>query len=301
MQADPKHGRYSNCEIEESNNSESNSESEEDFEESERVHQEKHDYEENEENNVEETLETQGDHHEDNYENQEEKHEENIENNEENLEENMENHEEENHLELMFTNKDMFTEEDEEIKVNEPEKEPKECIFETGNMVKDANFLFNDEINEKHFISLDSICEKTDKSAKLKPEDSLIFKEKFEYFIFNNCSKSDFFRKDNKSHIRNLLPNFEIEARKQKQKAYFSNTLTIEEEDLSSKEEKSIKQPKNLKIPSITLSENLIKKIENIKFFNQKNKMKGKNLKDQKENVRNQENQEDFSENIQTC
>ena len=29
--------------------------------------------------------------------------------------------------------------------------------------------------------------------------------------------------------------------------------------------------------------------------------MKGKNLKDQKENVRNQENQEDFSENIQTC
>lgn len=29
--------------------------------------------------------------------------------------------------------------------------------------------------------------------------------------------------------------------------------------------------------------------------------MKGKNLKDQKENVRNQENQEEFSENIQTC
>lgn len=183
MQADPKHERYSNGENEESNNTVSNSESDEEFEESERIHHEKHDYEENEENNVEETLETQGDHHEDNYENHEENHEENIENNEENLEkleENMENHEEENHLDLMFTNKDMFTEEDEEIKVNEPEKEPKECIFETGNMVKDATFLFNDEINEKHFISLDSICEKTDKSAKLKPEDSIIFKEKFE-------------------------------------------------------------------------------------------------------------------------
>ena len=189
MQAAPKNERYSQEENDESNsNSALNSESEEEFDDS-GNHHEKHDFEENDENNVGENLETHEENHEDpedNDENHEENHEENLENHEENLEkneENLETHEDENHLEVMFTNKDMYTEEDEEIKGNEPEKEPKECIFETGNLVKDANFLFTDEINEKHFISLDSICEKTDKSAKMKQEDSLIFKEKFEYIL----------------------------------------------------------------------------------------------------------------------
>ena len=91
--------------------------------------------------------------------------------------------------------------EDEEVKFNKPERESKEslqaylkneivengqeireCIFETGNMVKDSDRLFIEEINEKHFISLDSICEKTDKSNKIsyKEEELSIFKEKLE-------------------------------------------------------------------------------------------------------------------------
>lgn len=53
---------------------------------------------------------------------------------------------------------------------------------------------------------------------------------------------------------------------------------------------------------SLVLSENLIKKIENIKFYNQKsNKMKISQSKDQKENERNQENTEFNSANLQTC
>ena len=89
--------------------------------------------------------------------------------------------------------------EEEETKLNKPERESKEslqaylknehhedvakaeCIFETGNLVKDSERLFNDETNEEHFISLDSICEKTEKSNKLSlKEDPLFFKEKIE-------------------------------------------------------------------------------------------------------------------------
>ena len=56
---------------------------------------------------------------------------------------------------------------------------------------------------------------------------------------------------------------------------------------------------------SMALSENLIKKIENINFFNQKAKNKiVPRSKEQKENFRTQENKEllpDFSDDIQTC
>lgn len=80
---------------------------------------------------------------------------------------------------------------EEETKMNKPERESKEsmqaylkteiheeksikdCIFETGNMAKDSQLLLNEDFYEKHFISLDSICEK---DGKLQKEDS--FKEK---------------------------------------------------------------------------------------------------------------------------
>lgn len=93
-------------------------------------------------------------------------------------------------------------EEEEEVKINQPQRESrenlkaylnnnsettkesnyiKECIFETGNMVKDANLLFNEDTNENHFISIDSICEKTEKSMKMSFKDeSLVFREKNE-------------------------------------------------------------------------------------------------------------------------
>jgi len=106
------------------------------------------------------------------------------------------------------------------------------------------------------------------------------------------------------------LPNFEIEARSNRKKhqksEYFGENIKEEEEN-SIKDEKNAKQPKNMKIQtnSMALSENLIKKIENINFFNQKakNKMVPRS-KDQKENFRTQENKEllpEFNDNIQTC
>lgn len=90
-------------------------------------------------------------------------------------------------------------EEEEEKKINQPERESKEdlkeymiksqdpngnkiskeCIFETGNMAKDSNIFLNEDYNENHFISLDSICEKSENMSK--KEESLL---KLEY-IFN--------------------------------------------------------------------------------------------------------------------
>lgn len=74
-------------------------------------------------------------------------------------------------------------------------------------------------------------------------------------------------------------------------------------------EEKQTIQNKNKKCfkinpTSIALSENLIKKIENIKFYNQKTKNRNGKSKEQKENVRSQENQDfptETNDNIQTC
>lgn len=64
--------------------------------------------------------------------------------------------------------------EDNNEEINNPEKgeiineENKEnnCIFETGNLVKDSIFLLNDNIDEENFISLDSICEKPEEKIE---------------------------------------------------------------------------------------------------------------------------------------
>lgn len=85
-----------------------------------------------------------------------------------------------------------------------------------------------------------------------------------------------------------MLPNFEIEARKLREAEFIEEETNI-----------PAKKPKT-NAGSIALSENLIKKIENIKFFNQKGR-KIKSLKEQKENVRAQENQESQGDNVQTC
>ena len=110
-----------------------------------------------------------------------------------------------------------------------------------------------------------------------------------------------------------MLPNFEIEARNTNNKQssikseLLSNNINSQNESLIKDEQKNNKQQKNMKIQtnSIALSENLIKKIENIKYFNQKVKNKvAPRSKDQKENVRTQENQEllpELTDNIQTC
>lgn len=141
---------------------------------------------------------------------EEEYNEEKLDENYEQQHENDENLEEEMEMEINFNqqekeNSDIFKEEcpneietenfnEEETKINKPERESKEsmqaylkteiheeksikdCIFETGNMAKDSQLLLNEDLYEKHFISLDSICEKTDKFGKLQREDS--FKDK---------------------------------------------------------------------------------------------------------------------------
>lgn len=119
-----------------------------------------------------------------------------------------------------------------------------------------------------------------------------------------------FFRKDNKSHIRNLLPNFEKEAKNQRyENSNNEEKIFCQSNENEINEEKQTRQNKNQKFfkinpTSIALSENLIKKIENIKFYNQKTKNKNGKSKEQKENVRSQENQDfptEANDNIQTC